>query len=196
MHYTYPSFVIPAPKVLRLANRTPVTRVRSRPCIVRATWAPLYVCPPAQAYPAHVRYINTVTRAPNAIIDEDFALALKKNKPSVSEMEPRRLISDVDQRQQSVAERREVQSVATERDIRVYRNLGVATLAGFVIGTERASAKSLAGVRTCSLVSLGSAIFFCIALMYPGAKVSEGLSRAATAQISAVGFLGASVLTR
>lgn len=67
----------------------------------------------------------------------------------------------------------------------------VAIFCGFVIGFERRSAHSLAGVRVCSLVSLGTSILFSIALA--SSKNSEGLGRAVASAATSVGFLGTNV---
>lgn len=69
----------------------------------------------------------------------------------------------------------------------------VAVLCGSIIGFERQSAHSLAGVRVCSLVSLGTAIFFSISLAL--SKNAGGLGRAVASAATSVGFLGANVLT-
>lgn len=75
--------------------------------------------------------------------------------------------------------------------VRVLVRLLVAVVVGGIIGVERRSANSLAGVRTFSLVSLGAAIFMSTALIgFPqGDPVRFG-----AAISTSVGFLGAGAM--
>lgn len=199
MNDRIPVFVgpLPAPRPGFPAKSVrPAVPRRSRSvCSVCALCSPQHILLAAQTLPAEVRHIDASRAAPKVMIDEDFALALKTGD-GLSDLGAVSVVSTEAAQPQAPKDVPGLENVVTEREIRVYRRLAIATLAGFVIGTERQSARSLAGVRTCSLVSLGSAIFFSIAVMYPGAKFAESVSRAASTQISAVGFLGASVLTR
>lgn len=83
--------------------------------------------------------------------------------------------------------------VRVEDELRVLQRLVVATAVGGIIGVERRSAKSFAGVRTFSLVSLGSAIFMStILLAFPNADPA----RIAAAVSSSVGFIGGGVMSK
>lgn len=68
----------------------------------------------------------------------------------------------------------------------------VAVLCGFVIGFERQSAHSLAGVRVCSLVALGTTILFSIS--FAQSRNAGGLGRAVASSATSVGFLGANIM--
>lgn len=82
--------------------------------------------------------------------------------------------------------------VLTLQERKYILRAAVAVFCGFVIGFERRSAHSLAGVRVCSLVALGTTILFSISLAL--AKNSDGLGRAVASAATSVGFLGANVL--
>jgi len=86
-----------------------------------------------------------------------------------------------------------VTPVLIEDEIRVLMRLVVATTVGGIIGVERRIAKSFAGVRTFSLVSLGSAIFMSTCLLaFPYADPA----RIAAAVSSSVGFIGGGVMSK
>jgi MgtC family len=86
---------------------------------------------------------------------------------------------------------RELFSPSPELELRVLKRLVVAMVVGGIIGVERRSAKSLAGIRTFCLVSLGAAIFMSTALI--GFSTSDPV-RASAAISTSVGFLGAGSL--
>ena len=71
--------------------------------------------------------------------------------------------------------------------------LGSALVFGSAIGAERQWRQRIAGLRTYSLVSVGSAPFV---LLAPLTGVKGELTRVAAQVISGVGFLGAGVLMR
>jgi putative Mg2+ transporter-C (MgtC) family protein len=69
--------------------------------------------------------------------------------------------------------------------------LGLALLAGGVIGWNRQAAGKPAGLRTHMLVSLGAAIFVLIPLLSSSSTSIDSLSRAIQGVATGVGFLGA-----
>ena len=75
----------------------------------------------------------------------------------------------------------------------VLLRLGVAVLAGAVIGFDREIRNKPAGVRTIALVALGSAVFVMAAL--PGA-IADSPSRVIQGIVTGVGFLGAGTIIR
>lgn len=78
-------------------------------------------------------------------------------------------------------------------EVRILWRLLVALTVGGIIGVERRAARSFAGVRTFSLVSLGAAVFMSTALVaFPNADPA----RVAAAISSSVGFLGAGVMSK
>lgn len=78
-------------------------------------------------------------------------------------------------------------------EVRILWRLLVALTVGGIIGVERRAARSFAGVRTFSLVSLGAAVFMSTALIaFPNADPA----RVAAAISSSVGFLGAGVMSK
>lgn len=83
--------------------------------------------------------------------------------------------------------------ILIEDEIRILMRLVVAATVGGIIGVERRSAKSYAGVRTFSLVSLGAAIFMSVCLV---AFPNGDPSRIAAAISSSVGFIGGGVMSK
>ena len=75
----------------------------------------------------------------------------------------------------------------------VFLRLGAAALAGAVIGFDREVREKPAGLRTLTLVSLGSAVFTLTALEH-GADGS--MSRVIQGIVTGVGFLGAGTIIR
>ena len=75
----------------------------------------------------------------------------------------------------------------------VLLRLGAAVLAGAVIGLDREIRNKPAGVRTISLVSLGSAVFVMAALT---GATTDATSRAIQGIVTGVGFLGAGTIIR
>lgn len=71
--------------------------------------------------------------------------------------------------------------------------LGVALLAGAVIGFERERREKPAGLRTMSLVSLGAAAFTLVSLSIEG---QANAGRIAAQVVTGVGFLGAGAILR
>lgn len=83
--------------------------------------------------------------------------------------------------------------VLLEDELRILMRLVVAATVGGIIGVERRSARSYAGVRTFSLVSLGAAIFMSVCLVaFPNADPA----RIAAAISSSVGFIGGGVMSK
>lgn len=75
------------------------------------------------------------------------------------------------------------------------RRLVVAIIAGVIIGFERRLNNHVAGIRTLSLVSLGSCTFtICSIYGFQGGNMNWDASRVAAAIPSGVGFLGAGVI--
>jgi putative Mg2+ transporter-C (MgtC) family protein len=70
--------------------------------------------------------------------------------------------------------------------------LGCALLCGAVIGAERQWRQRTAGLRTYTLVALGSAIFVVVGCLIP----DTSSTRIASYVVSGVGFLGAGVIMR
>lgn len=71
--------------------------------------------------------------------------------------------------------------------------LTVALICGVAIGTERQWHQRSAGLRTYSLVSIGSALFITVSCLLPQ---DPSITRIASYIVSGVGFLGAGVLMR
>ena len=71
-------------------------------------------------------------------------------------------------------------------------NLIIAVALGAVIGFERQWRQRLAGLRTNTLVALGSAIFVAFGNLFPGGEVT----RVAAQVVSGIGFLGAGIIFR
>lgn len=84
-----------------------------------------------------------------------------------------------------------LQAHDVQRELRMLVRLLAAVIVGGIIGVERRAAKSLAGIRTFSLVSLGAAIFMSTAIV--GCPGSDPI-RASAAISTSVGFLGAGAL--
>src|SRR4030042_1395607 len=80
-------------------------------------------------------------------------------------------------------------------------NLGVATILGAIIGLERETAHKVAGLRTHSLVALGSALFTVISVMLftrvPSISGTYGYDYHLVANILVgIGFIGAGAIMR
>ena len=80
-------------------------------------------------------------------------------------------------------------------------NLGVATILGAIIGLERETAGKVAGLRTHSLVALGSALFTVISVMMfarvPSISGTYGYDYHIVANILVgIGFIGAGAIMR
>ena len=75
------------------------------------------------------------------------------------------------------------------------RRLVVSVILGGIIGWERRSADRPAGIRTMSLVSLGSALFtLCSMFAFVSGPMDWDASRVSAAIPSGVGFLGAGII--
>lgn len=75
--------------------------------------------------------------------------------------------------------------------------LGIALIAGAIIGIERELKEKPAGLRTHMLVSLGSALFVLVPIQLKMAQDSvEAFSRVLQGIIAGVGFLGGGVILR
>jgi len=71
--------------------------------------------------------------------------------------------------------------------------LGAALLCGMVIGVERQWRQRTAGLRTYTLVAVGSALFVMLATLTPG---DSSPTRIAGQIVTGIGFLGAGVIMR
>jgi len=71
--------------------------------------------------------------------------------------------------------------------------LGCALLCGAVIGVERQWRQRTAGLRTYTLVAVGSALFVMLATLTPG---DSSPTRIAGQIVTGIGFLGAGVIMR
>ncbi len=71
--------------------------------------------------------------------------------------------------------------------------LGLALLAGIVLGLNRWLHHKSAGIRTHSLVALGAALLMLLIGSFPGADVQSS-SRVLQGLITGIGFLGAGVI--
>jgi putative Mg2+ transporter-C (MgtC) family protein len=76
----------------------------------------------------------------------------------------------------------------------VFLRLGAAVLSGALIGFDREMRDKPAGLRTLTLVSLGSAVFTLTAL--DGANGGDSTSRVIQGIVTGVGFLGAGTIIR
>lgn len=72
--------------------------------------------------------------------------------------------------------------------------LGVAAVAGCLLGLNREMLGKPAGLRTHALVSLGSALIAVTTLNIPGVNAGEALSRVMQGVVTGIGFLGAGVI--
>ncbi len=67
-----------------------------------------------------------------------------------------------------------------------------ATLCGMLIGLEREFNQKPAGIRTCALVCIGSALFTILSTLVAGSTVDQG--RIASNVVQGIGFLGAGTI--
>ena len=72
--------------------------------------------------------------------------------------------------------------------------LGLAVVAGAVLGIDRELKRKPAGLRTHALVSVGSALVILVTLALGGGPGNDPLSRAVQGVITGIGFLGAGVI--
>jgi putative Mg2+ transporter-C (MgtC) family protein len=79
-------------------------------------------------------------------------------------------------------------------ELEMLTRMAYAAMCGAIIGVERRVASATAGVRTLSLVSLGSAIFTLTAVF--GLNAGSGAGRMGAAVSTGVGFLGAGAINR
>lgn len=77
--------------------------------------------------------------------------------------------------------------------LEILLRLGLALLAGIVLGLNRWMRHKSAGIRTQSLVALGSALVMLLIGSFPGADAQAG-SRVLQGLITGIGFLGAGVI--
>ncbi len=75
----------------------------------------------------------------------------------------------------------------------LWQQLGLALLAGVVVGAEREWRDKAAGLRTMTLISFGSALFTIMSIRIGG---DTNAARIAAQIVSGVGFLGAGVIMR
>ncbi|MEK7193879.1 MAG: MgtC/SapB family protein [Patescibacteria group bacterium] len=76
----------------------------------------------------------------------------------------------------------------------IFARLLAAVILGGLIGLERQLAKKTAGLRTFSLVSLGSALLAIISILLSQKFLSVDISRIPSQIITGIGFLGAGVI--
>jgi putative Mg2+ transporter-C (MgtC) family protein len=79
-------------------------------------------------------------------------------------------------------------------ELEMLTRMAYAAMCGAIVGVERRAASATAGVRTLSLVSLGSAIFTLTAIF--GLNAGPGAGRMGAAVSTGVGFLGAGAINR
>ena len=72
--------------------------------------------------------------------------------------------------------------------------LGLALVAGAIVGVDRELKKKPAGLRTHALVAIGSALVVLIVLSSAGGSGGDPLSRTLQGIITGIGFLGAGVI--
>jgi putative Mg2+ transporter-C (MgtC) family protein len=90
-----------------------------------------------------------------------------------------------------------VDTTASLASTELLLRLGAAVMAGAVIGLNRDLRDRPAGVRTHSLVGLGSALVMVAAIELPGDPVQAGAAvRAIQGVLTGIGFLGAGVILR
>jgi len=77
----------------------------------------------------------------------------------------------------------------------IYR-LGVAILAGFIIGFERQWHNKPTGLRTNMLVATGSAIFVLLSVLIKNQDPNTDVTRIISQVVTGIGFLGAGVIFR
>ena len=75
----------------------------------------------------------------------------------------------------------------------VFLRLGAASIVGALIGIDREIRDKPAGLRTITLVSLGSAVFTLAAL---GNNTGDATSRVIQGIVTGIGFLGAGTIVR
>lgn len=86
-------------------------------------------------------------------------------------------------------------TLAPISDVLLLSRLGLALLAGTIIGWERESQDKPAGLRTNILVSFGSALFVLIPIQLGAAQDNpDFLGRVISSVISGVGFIGAGTI--
>ena len=72
--------------------------------------------------------------------------------------------------------------------------LGLAMVAGAIVGVDRELKRKPAGLRTHALVAIGSALVVLVVLAVGGGPGGDPLSRAIQGIITGIGFLGAGVI--
>lgn len=76
----------------------------------------------------------------------------------------------------------------------IFARLLAAVILGGLIGLERQLAKKTAGLRTFSLVSLGSALLTIISILLSQKFLSVDISRIPSQIITGIGFIGAGII--
>ncbi len=71
--------------------------------------------------------------------------------------------------------------------------VGLATIAGLLIGLEREYKGKSAGLKTNALVSLGAAVYVLISLRFFGEEYAD-VTRVLSQVVTGIGFLGAGVI--
>lgn len=71
--------------------------------------------------------------------------------------------------------------------------VGIATLAGLLIGAERELSRKNAGLKTNALVALGSCIFILLSLNFRGEE-NVDITRVLGQIVSGIGFIGAGTI--
>ena len=70
--------------------------------------------------------------------------------------------------------------------------LGIAIICGLIIGLERQFSGKPTGIRTCSLICLGTYVFTSVSLLLQGSQVDP--SRIVGQIVTGIGFIGAGVI--
>lgn len=88
--------------------------------------------------------------------------------------------------------------MAPESTVEIILRLGAASLVGAVIGLNREITHKPAGLRTHTLVALGSAVITLISIQYVDASGGEAgsVTRAIQGIITGIGFVGGGVILR
>ncbi len=81
-------------------------------------------------------------------------------------------------------------------EVEIVLKIIIAALLGATLGIEREMSKKPAGLRTYTLVCIGSALFAIISLSFVDAGQRADLSRVAAGVVTGIGFLGAGMIFR
>ena len=81
-------------------------------------------------------------------------------------------------------------------EIDIIIRLGLAFVAGAIVGFERSSRRQVAGLRTHILISVGAALLMILSIWLPQQIGSGDPGRIAAQVVSGMGFLGAGAIIR